>query len=461
MAFCNENEGCVWGLLRFVAARTRYFCAYQVAPALDDRFSNTKEVRDGALTVASVPGGLGNAGDIATTTKDLISSINGVNELSVFPTLSINTLGVGLRWGNLICNAALIVPSAFTSYLIGYANSLEFKKFLSDCLSAPLTFFRMFEFIPRIIMASGNFFYNALLNNWSALSKFLVYALMSLGFGPMSWPVLLAMIIPQVIGTMTNMPVYDAFKDTLSELKNALLEMKKIFVGLYTGETSCEDLAWFGVKLIGVLLAVGIALFTDFPNYFFAAYQGFARYGSNVPKLWLKIVSLLFAFVGGVDAFIVAKIIYRTAEKMIKDLYKGQCHSTKKSMLILGCSLIGMILVWRMGVIDPGEIEKITQRTLGLLLKDTKSIEDALKFIAKFISPFCQGISGFFLTKDKIDRKEVFEMLNNLKHKLSSCFEKRNGNSKLCNCWGSFYKKRNKNVSVTVTKNEKHHYIFL
>jgi len=446
MAYNDENNdgSACWSLTKFIAERVINFCRndYTMPPICEPAI---EEKHDGTLSIISIPGGLGNAGDFATTIGDLLRSA-------------------------FACNAALMLPSAFTSYLVGYANSLEFKKFLKDCFNTPLTCFRMLEFIPRTILATGNFFYNALLNNWSALSAFLVYALTSLGFGSMSGPVLLAMITPQVIGTMTNMPVYDAFKDTLSELKDALLEMKRVFAGLCTGETSCEDLAWFGVKLTGVLLSVGIALLTDFPNYFFAAYQGFARYGGEMPKLWLKIASLLFAFVGGVDVPIVAKTIYRTAEKMINDLYTGKCHSVKKSMLIFGCSLIGAILVWRMGIVDPSKIEKITQEILGLLLKNTKSIEDALKFIAKFISPFCMGISGFFLTKDKIDRKEVFEMLNRLKNKLCGCAKKKafvgaesddiatqhdNSIFSISNCYRFFFKKTQLNTSVNVVDERK------
>lgn len=432
MAFCDdEKAGTLWGVLTHIAWCTRcLLCGY-----------DSEEVCEGVLTVASLPGGFGNAGDFATTTKDLVGSLYDVRKLLNSPAPPINAFGICLRSSKFMLNTALVIPSAFTSYLVAYANSLEFKEFLKVCLNTPVTCLRMLELIPRTLLATGNFFYNALLNNWSALSGCCVYALiMGLSLDPMSWPVLLAMIIPQVIGTITNMPVYDAFKVTLFELKNAAIEVKKIFAGLNTGETSWEDLKWAGLKMTGILLAAVIALFTDIP-YFFAAYQGFARYGGDTPKLWLKRVSLFFAFAGGVDVPIVAKTIYRTAEKMIKNLYTGQCHCylAKKSMLIVGCSLIGGLFVWRMGAVDLNEIEKITQETLGLLLKNTKSIEDALKFIVKFISPACMVIGGFFLVKDKIDREEVFDMLDNFKQKLCGSFEEKASVFRLSNCRGLFF----------------------
>ena len=91
---------------------------------------------------------------------------------------------------------------------------------------------KILEIAPRIIIAMGNFFYNALLNNWSALLAVLIYFLSALGFSPLSWPILFAMIIPQIIGTITNLPVYDALKDTLNELWDAIAELMKVGIDI-------------------------------------------------------------------------------------------------------------------------------------------------------------------------------------------------------------------------------------
>ncbi|MGD9109024.1 MAG: hypothetical protein PVI75_07690 [Gammaproteobacteria bacterium] len=304
-------------------------------------------------------------------------------------------------------NLFLCAPSFITSSLIGYANSLEFKKFIKNFLNESCCKLIIETILLRLPIAAGNFFYNALLNNYSAFLKAFTDLLLIVGIPSMAWPVLLAIIILQSIGTMTNLPVWDEVKKMASELYQALKNLPN-------HKCTYKDLG----KLLLAAVSIGLAVFTDIP-YFFAAYLGFARFGGKKPAIWLKALSAVLATLGGiVDVALVSKTIYKTVAKIFdKKISKECCSSWEKPLAILLLSFTGGMLVWQMGVVKPEDIEKTIRQLFG----KSKIAEDTFKIITKYMSPFAMTLGGTILVNDKIDRPEVNKVLDDIIAKLSCC----------------------------------------